>query len=420
MQAIGSLGEYEQKELSFTEEEANILSKNYSKYIKVTRTESAFLAIAKHYVGTIVLPTRILVISPKIHNLNFFRMLFTIYNFNIDIMKEEAEYSKDEDILELIIEHFLYRVERLVKQGFSKGYVDEEDNLSCVKGRILVKEDLRHNPFVHSKAFCRFSEFTADIIENRIIKYTLFHLSKLRLENRYLQKRIRQALYFFDQVSLVQISAKRFPQITYTRLNERYRPTINWCQILIENSTLNLQKSGDIRCFSFLVDMNRLFENYLLTLLKKHLVDFDVRGMGHDMSGYSLDEAGKLSQKPDIVIKLGNTDLLIIDAKYKKLLENPKKQLKIIISDARQVWSYCLVNDRKLTNCILVYPKHWLLQQNCVTDYALKNKVQLAIKTIDLSIEDKEGFRKECDRFVGEIASMVRKEAQLCLGCLNS
>jgi 5-methylcytosine-specific restriction endonuclease McrBC regulatory subunit McrC len=155
--------------------------------------------------------------------------------------------------------------------------------------------------------------------------------------------------------------------------------------------------------------MNRLFENFLLGLLKKKLKNFEVRGMGHGMSSYSLDIAGKMAQKPDIVIRKGNIDLLAIDAKYKRLQTDKGKQAKIIISDTRQVWSYCLAPDRKLPCGVLVYPKHWL-SEDIKSIHALKNNVTLIIKTLDVSKEQKKDFIEECDRFAYEIKHLIEQE----------
>lgn len=253
--------EYEPKEIKLSDEEFNILKKDFSNRINVIQIgQGNYLVTAQQYVGNIVLPKHVFIITPKIENLNFFRMLFSSYNLIPEFKHKELEYAKEQEIFELIVTKFLENIQMLTKRGFSKIYVEEEGNLYFPKGRFLVEENLRQNPGLNNKIFCRYSEFTSDTIENRILKYTLYHLSRIKLSSNILQKRVRQTIHFFDQVSFVVVYAKSFPKITYTRLTEHYRPIIILCQLIIENSTLNLQKTGEIRYSSFLIDMNRLFE----------------------------------------------------------------------------------------------------------------------------------------------------------------
>ena len=63
-------------------------------------------------------------------------------------------------------------------RGLNTGYKVYDDNLPCIRGKILFKEHLTHNYNRNDKVFCSFSELTTDILENRIIKYTLYYLSQ--------------------------------------------------------------------------------------------------------------------------------------------------------------------------------------------------------------------------------------------------
>jgi 5-methylcytosine-specific restriction enzyme subunit McrC len=407
------LEEFRFRDINLSMDEVKILKNRFSKNVDVLQiNQDTYRISARQYVGNIVLPDHILIIKPKIENLNFFRMLFSTYNLEPKFENEKFAYPKEKAIFELIVDRFLYTIERLTKRGFSKGYVEEEDNLNFAKGRILIKEDLKHNLILHHKLFCQYSDFTSDTLENRIAKYTLYHLSRIRLESRTLQKRVRQAIHFFEQVSFVHISSKKFPKIQYTRMNEHYRPIMVLSEIIIQNSTLNLQKSGEVRYSSFLVDMNRLFENFLLGYLKKNLKEFSVRGMGHEMYDYDLDLRGQMTQKPDIVIQKNGADVLVIDAKYKRLETKRRKQIEIITSDARQVWSYCLVPKTKLPFGVLVYPKHLLVEE--VNDrYKMKNGVTLILQTIDLSKEDANDFANECERFARVMLRLIELEVNL-------
>lgn len=402
--------EYETKETNLTNEEFEILTTDFSNRISVFQIgQENYRVTAQQYVGNIILPHHVLIIRPKIPNLNFFRMLFFTYNLIPEFRAKQWEYAKEQEIFELIITRFLENIEMLTKRGFSKGYIEEEDNLHFAKGRVLIEENLRKNPILRNRIFCRYSDFTSDTTENRILKYTLYHLSRVKIRNNLLLKRVKQAIHFFDQVSFVVISSKNFPQVRYTRLTEHYRPIVNLCQLIIQNSTLNLQKSGEIRYSSFLIDMNRLFENFILGFLKKKLKGFSVRGAGRGTQDYALDVLGEMTQKPDIIIRKDNLDILVIDAKYKQLQTNEKKQIEIVTADARQVLSYCLSPRQKLPFGVLVYPKHQLVEKT-KERYPLKPEVTLILRALDLSKSTTVDFERECDSFAAEIVYLIENE----------
>lgn len=129
--------EYEPKEIKLSDEEFNILKKDFSNRINVIQIgQGNYLVTAQQYVGNIVLPKHVFIITPKIENLNFFRMLFSSYNLIPEFKHKELEYAKEQEIFELIVTKFLENIQMLTKRGFSKIYVEEEGNLYFPKGRF--------------------------------------------------------------------------------------------------------------------------------------------------------------------------------------------------------------------------------------------------------------------------------------------
>ena len=139
MRKVVHLREYESKEVRLTEEEFQILRNDFNQKIAVYQIENGrFKVAAKQHVGNLVLPNHVFIINPKIPNLNFFLMLFFTYNLNPEFNRRKWKYSKEQDFLEVIISRFLEDIERLVKRGISKNYVEREENLRYVKGLSLI------------------------------------------------------------------------------------------------------------------------------------------------------------------------------------------------------------------------------------------------------------------------------------------
>ncbi|VFJ14517.1 protein of unknown function [Candidatus Nitrosocosmicus franklandus] len=197
-------------------------------------------------------------------------MLSTVIEI-IDFRKQDLSYQKENEniMFELIVADLLRRVEDLCRKGISKKYYDTEENLSYVKGRILIKENLKYNLVYKNKMYCRYSDFGPDTVENRIIKYTLYHLSQIYFTNPDLYRKAKRLLHYFEPVSL--ISYSKFPTIIFDKLTFHYRTIVTLCDLVISNSSLYVEKRGEVKFSSFLVDMDKLFEKFVYRLLESNL-----------------------------------------------------------------------------------------------------------------------------------------------------
>ena len=123
-----------------------------------------------------------------------------------------------------------------------------------------------------------------------------------------------------------------------------YNPIIQLCRLILSNSSLGLESSGKVKFSSFLIDMNILFENFVIGVLKSRLSKKLKIKKGTQAWAYS-DEQKKTRMRPDMIIKKGKKPSVIIDAKYKH---------NITDEDLNQIWIYSLVH--LLPVSILVYP----------------------------------------------------------------
>lgn len=396
-----TLTEFAPRTVELTEEEYRILLREFRNKIIVYRSEEKdrFDLYPQQFVGVIVLPVHSIVIQPKIPMLNFFYML--VYSYEIpEFGKELFSFRKEQDIYEIILSKFVQEIEKLVKMGIYKGYLTSEDNLSVVKGRIVINKNERLNMVQRQRVFCSFSDFTSDILENRILKYTLYKLSFLWFRDNSLKARITKLLHFFDSVSFEIIRDAHFSTVEgrYTRLNEHYKPLIRISRIFIENITLNLQIHGKQGFWSFLVDMNKLFQKFV-TFVLQDLREFDVKSE----PVYKWDVEGLTTIRPDIVIRKGKEVKLVIDAKYKRISLDKKE---VYGDDVRQVGDYCATLG--LDKGVLVYPK--LSSDQRIHDLPIRKRdpitnrfYSVLLKTIDLTSTDLSKFKSTCNDFLADI-----------------
>jgi 5-methylcytosine-specific restriction endonuclease McrBC regulatory subunit McrC len=192
----------------------------------------------------------------------------------------------------------------------------------------------------------------------------------------------------------------------YTRLNEHYKPLIRVSRILIENISLNLQMQGKLGFWSFLVDMNKLFQRFV-TFCLQGLRDFDV---GVEPI-YKWDLEGLTTIKPDMVIRKGKDVKLVVDAKYKHISLDKKE---VYGDDVRQVGDYCTTLG--LERGVLVYPK--LSSDQKVYDLPIRKREPITnrsynvlLKTIDLFSTDLLKFKSACNDFLADINEILCSES---------
>jgi 5-methylcytosine-specific restriction enzyme subunit McrC len=312
-----------------------------------------------------------------------------------EFYRKEFEYAKEEDIYEIIVSRFLEEVGTIARKGLSNGYVEHEDNIRNVKQRVMIQQNIRKNIIRKERLYCRFSEFTNDLAENQIIKYTLFRLLHTPLKQGGLIKKAKHLTQYFENVSLSEILPGQFPKVIYTRLNQRYDTAVNLCRLLIANSTLNLQLTGAIKFSSFLVDMNKLFQKFLFSYLREKLPEWSIKSE----PSYDFDAEREIVARPDIVFRKAGRDCLVVDAKYKQV-----EEYDIVHSDVYQIHAYAV--RLNLPIGVLVYPKHESLRD--LREVHTVGKTRILIWKIDLSTT-KDEFVQECDRFVGRIGKLIQE-----------
>jgi 5-methylcytosine-specific restriction enzyme subunit McrC len=385
-----------------TEKEHAILKREFAKRIHVTPIgRETYSVSARQYVGNIVLPQHTFVIRPKIPHLNFFKMLFLTRDLVPEFNEREFQYQKHHGIYEIMVRQFLREAEEIIRRGISQGYTDNEENLSCVKGRVLLRENLRTNPVLRNRVFCRFCNFTGDVPENQILKFALYLVSKMPVDDISLHRKAMHLIHYMEAVTLSILDPKNLPIVKFSRLNEHYRRCVVLGQLLIGHCTLNLDTSGDIKYSSFLVSMDVLFQRFLYTYLRSKLKGYAVKEEP-EVSAFDEERTALKMVYPDIVIRKSGRDILVIDAKYKRTVDEEGIRKSAEMQDIYEVFYYA--KRLKLPVGILAYPKQEVLQ-DCPETHRVQD-VTLLTRTIDLS-KGGEEFIRECDRFVDSICSVI-------------
>ena len=330
----------------FLSSELTILKERYKNSIEVypTSEQTWFHIITHEFVGYIALSNHTIRIRPKIPKANILFMLGYALD-DLTFANEEISFPLDDQIHDILIRMLLRKVNRIIEEGLFKSYKETEDNLPYLRGKILFNQQLRYNLILRNRMYCRYTDLTFDVLENQIIKNTIINLLNRPGLNKDFNSALLRIRKAFQFVSDIDMTNGIFANIQFTRLNERYKSAIKICEILWRNASLDINDMGEYQSFSFLIDMNRLFEDFVRDYLKHELAGYEVE-KGHKY----LDENKRIELKPDIVIRRGNSIVLIVDTKYKILDEREPDA-----DDIRQVLSDCI--RYRIRNGLLLYPK---------------------------------------------------------------
>ncbi len=210
--------------------QARHLRESYKNYLKVEQSwdePGQFNLTASNYIGVITIDGLRIHIQPKTPLTNLFFMLTYAYEL-AKFRDGESPLAAGEDLFKFLIKIFVKQVDHLVRKGIYRGYVDFEENHPYLRGRLLLARQLQTNAAQLTRFHQRTNELTADLRENRILKFTLWQLSRASFDDAVLRRQLRRTLSAFSEAPLAPVSPADCDRIIYNRLNGAYQTPINF------------------------------------------------------------------------------------------------------------------------------------------------------------------------------------------------
>jgi 5-methylcytosine-specific restriction enzyme subunit McrC len=125
-----------------------------------------------------------------------------------------------------------------------------------------------------------------------------------------------------ERVTIVDFGRHEAPKVSYGRLNAHYRGAVEMARLILRSSSFEVGH-GTVRASAFLVDMNDIFENFVVVALREALRlsewSFPQGGRSH----FKLDQGRRVSLEPDISWWDGTTCNFLGDLKYKRIGAGP-------------------------------------------------------------------------------------------------
>lgn len=283
--------------------------------------------------------------------------------FEIKWEKTPIAITQEQDLLSpLLVVQYLRLVKEIVRKGVKKSYYKVENNLYAkVKGKVLVSQTIKQN-LVKNKplhTYCSYDEFGLNSLENRLLKKALVFVQRYMptIKNLQNEKYTTEIFNYINPAFEFVSDEVNLPDMKHTKTNvfyKEYEEAIKLAKLILKRFGYNISNTQQktIKTPPFWIDMSKLFELYVLGLLKDAYGSHALYGGKEAKLSYGL---------PDYLITKEGVKC-IADAKYKTLY-NEKGQYDI--DNIRQLSAYARdkktfsklkIDEKKIIDCLIIYP----------------------------------------------------------------
>lgn len=268
----------------------------------------------------------------------FLKMLRSMKDFPGKVFNNADLKADKMNLYEIFINMYLQETRQLVKRGIKSDYVQMEDNLKYYKGKLQVGKHM-HTNLVHKERFyVSYEEFHPNRLENRLVRATLEKLQSVTssAENA---KEIRQLLTAFEMVEASINYEKDFAQVVINRNTKEYEMLMKWSKVFLVNKSFTTF-TGNTTSRALLFPMESVYESYVAQQMKKVFAPDGWNVASQDKGQYLFTEPRKqFALRPDIVVQKGSRTI-IMDTKWKRLVDNESKNYGISQADMYQMYAY--------------------------------------------------------------------------------
>ena len=298
---------------------------------------------------------------------NFYYLLAYAFNDEKIYFEDNEKFGSEamENIYDLFSIVLYIRLKKILQQGTYNEYVEYNEDLPYIKGRIDILNTIRSNSLkMKNRVICNYEDYSENNLINKIIKTTIYYLLNCDImkNNRI---RLKKLYYIFENVELINDPTNiLWNNIKFNNLNNKYIVIIRICKFILNNLIIN--KDSEKEEFSKVDDnqayhelFERFIRNYLNIYYKKYRknpVSLDVKRdtmeWDIDEEKYNVNKKYIPTMHTDVTISK-NDKVKILDAKfYSHILSNKgingSNALRINTNNWYQMFSYVMNKKWKM------------------------------------------------------------------------
>ena len=297
-------------------------------------------------------------------------------------------------------------INQRLRIGLGRNYVNEQQTLRGIRGRIDFGKSLKHHTFEHGEAVCEFQGYRANEPRNQIVRSTLARLVQTGQfgpdvhQANALRHHLRRLTRSLDGIDLIELTPDFIHRQQLGRHDRDYRLMLAICGLILQRQ-MPTESAGQYALPAIDRDalvLHNVYERFVANFYRIHLDGWTVASQKR-LEWIEKYAANKFlpSMVPDLVLqKKTSGQLIILDTKFTahSLVENQWGRPVFDSSHLYQLYAYLksqenLSKEHRSASGILLYP---------AIQYAFSERIELQdhlmrIECIDLSVpwQDIEG-----------------------------
>ena len=356
-----------------------------------TRRRGRYRLTPAGHVGIIAAPHSRLVIRPKVPVRNLFHLLDPAGP--LPAVDDQATVEPGTEALDFLAGRLAWLLAERAAAGLHRAYSERAEQGPFLQGRLDVPAQLREPAGRKDRLHSCYEEFSADVPCNQVPRATAELVLRSPLLGDGVRAALRRALQGFAGVSPIPLGPESFQAAQADRLTEPYRPLLDLCRLLAD-SLAPQESAGAVVCPAFLLDMERVFEQYVTAGVVRAFEDRP----GCTVAVQPLHRANEpapgrpdIPMRPDLLVERRGRRL-VVDAKWKRLTRS------LLPPDVYQVLAYATALGAR--RAVLVYPG----QRDRTWVYVLpRSPVSLVVHTLRVA-----GSRERCRRSLERLGRLLR------------
>jgi len=281
--------------------------------------------------------------------------------------------------------------------GLGRSYINEQQTLKGIRGRLLFTESLKRQAFERGQAVCEFQLYSLNVPKNQIVRSTLARLVKTgqfgpdpaRAEA--LRHSLRRLVRDLDGVDLVELKPAFIRRQQLGRNDRDYRLMLAICELLLQR-----QMPADAAGNQRLPGLNRadlvmykIYERFVANFYQLHLPHWEVTPQKR--LGWHAKHTNPYlpSLQPDLLLREKSTGrLVVLDTKFtaSSLVKGQWGNLSFDSGHLYQLYTYLKTQEHvseqhRKASGILLYPA---TAQPLVSERITFQEQTLRIEMVDL------------------------------------
>lgn len=334
--------EYRSVDVSLTDAQARQLQLASGSRLTISPARSGFRLTASSHVGSISIPGLIVHVTPKVPVENVLRLM-TWSTRRVSFLDPSLGHASA-SLTPAVAAWYARMLERTLVLGPDRAYVEQAERLDALRGRVDLPA-FAHTGGLPTPLPCRFDEWTVDTRLNRLVTSAAHALARQPGVPAHTAMDLRRLMRTIPGVGALRPDDLTATAPLTNRLNDHYADTAQLAILILRSSGFG-HGAGSTVTSSFMVDMNKVFEDFVSARVAALLTD------GRRLTcqrPVPLDEERFVITAPDLIVTnhRGRTEL-VADVKYKLTTDGTGRS-----SDYYQLLAYC--TSLALPRGVLIY-----------------------------------------------------------------